>query len=109
VDEDFNNDIWRGVVRRAPHVDIVRVQDVGLREHSDQDVLTWAARENRVLLTHDVRTMTRQARERVAAGLAMPGVMEVPRYRLMGEMIEQIVLWAEVGEPHDMENLVRFL
>jgi len=30
VDENFNNDILRGLVRRFPGVDIARVQDVGL-------------------------------------------------------------------------------
>ena len=30
ADENFNNDIVRGLVRRKPDLDIVRVQDVGL-------------------------------------------------------------------------------
>jgi hypothetical protein len=30
ADEDFNNDILRGLVRRVAHLDLVRVQDVGL-------------------------------------------------------------------------------
>ena len=31
-DENFNNDIVRGLLRRKPDLDIVRVQDVGWRE-----------------------------------------------------------------------------
>jgi hypothetical protein len=30
ADEDFNNDILRGILRRKPDLDIVRIQDVGL-------------------------------------------------------------------------------
>ncbi len=30
VDEDFDNDIVRGMLRRLPTLDIVRVQDVDL-------------------------------------------------------------------------------
>jgi hypothetical protein len=30
ADENFNNDIVRGILRRNPAVDIVRIQDVGL-------------------------------------------------------------------------------
>jgi hypothetical protein len=30
ADENFNNDIVRGLLRRKPDLDIVRVQDVGL-------------------------------------------------------------------------------
>ncbi len=54
VDENFNNDIVRGLLRRKPELDIVRIQDVGLSGADDPTVLEWAARENRVLLTHDV-------------------------------------------------------
>ena len=37
VDEDFNNRILRGVLRRQPRLDIVRVQDVLSREERDDD------------------------------------------------------------------------
>ena len=30
VDVNFNNDVVRGLLRRVPDVDLVRVQDVGL-------------------------------------------------------------------------------
>ena len=48
ADENFDNDIIRGVLRRDPGVDIVRVQDVGLAGAEDPDVLEWAAREGQV-------------------------------------------------------------
>jgi hypothetical protein len=35
IDEDFDNDILRGVLRKMPDLDIVRVQDVGLLGASD--------------------------------------------------------------------------
>lgn len=75
ADENFNHDIVRGLLRRTPHLDIVRVQDVGLSGADDATVLEWAAREGRVLLTHDVSTLTRYAYERVQAGKPMPGVL----------------------------------
>jgi hypothetical protein len=39
VDEDFDNDIVRGMLRRLPNMDIVRVQDVGLSGALDPRVL----------------------------------------------------------------------
>ena len=77
ADEDFNNRIIRGSLRRAPALDLVRAQDAGLRSRDDALVLEWAANEGRVLLTHDVTTMRTHAYARVAAGLPMPGVFEV--------------------------------
>ncbi len=65
ADENFNNDIVRGLRRRKPDLDILRVQEAGLSGAVDPDVLEWAAREGRVLLTHDVATMTRYAYERL--------------------------------------------
>ena len=48
ADENFNNDIVRGLLRRNPRVDIVRLQDAGLSGASDEAVLEWAAGEGRV-------------------------------------------------------------
>jgi hypothetical protein len=43
IDEDFDNDILRGVLRRRPALDIVRVKDVGLSGKPNPDVLDRAA------------------------------------------------------------------
>ena len=94
ADENFNNDIVRGLWRRKPELDIVRIQDAGLSGADDPTVLEWAAREGRVLLTHDVTTMTRYAYERVRAGQPMPGVFEVSRAVPIGLAIEDILLLA---------------
>jgi hypothetical protein len=40
-------------------------------------VLAWAAEQQRILLTHDVATITAFAYERVRTGKSMPGVFEV--------------------------------
>jgi predicted nuclease of predicted toxin-antitoxin system len=53
ADENFNNDLVRGLIRRMPGLDIVRIHDVGLRGADDQTVLEWCAQEGRVLLTHN--------------------------------------------------------
>jgi hypothetical protein len=70
-DENFNYDIVRGLLRRRPSIDIVSVHDVGLRRHSDREVLLWAASNNRIVVTHDRATMPSHAYEQVAAGLAV--------------------------------------
>jgi len=51
ADENFNNDIVRGLKRRDPLLDIVRTQDAGLSGATDPELLAWAAREGRALLT----------------------------------------------------------
>jgi len=68
ADENFNNTIVRGLLPLKPSLDIVRVQDVGLSSADDPAVLEWAAQENRILLTHDVATITKYAYERILSG-----------------------------------------
>jgi predicted nuclease of predicted toxin-antitoxin system len=74
ADENFNADIVRGLRRRLPELDIVRVQDVGLSGADDPSVLEWAAGEGRIVLTHDISTLVRHAFARVAARQRMLGV-----------------------------------
>lgn len=109
TDEDFNNRILRGLFRRRPALDIVRVQDAGLAGRRDAEVLAWTAREGRVLLTHDVTTMKRYVDERVAAGLSMPGVFEVSQQTPVSQAIEDILLIAECSLDGEWEGQVRFL
>lgn len=108
-DENFNNDIVRGLLRRNPKLDIVRVQDVGLRGEEDPAILEWAANEERVLLTHDAATMTNFAYERVRAGFPMPGVIEAPDDLPIGVAIEDIFLIAEFADMNELENRVVYL
>jgi Domain of unknown function (DUF5615) len=109
ADENFNNDIVRGVRRRSAHVDIVRIQDAGLAGSDDSTILEWTAQTARVLLTHDVSTMTRYAYERARDGRPMPGVFEVSRKVPIGVAIEEIVLIAECSQEGEWEGQVRYL
>lgn len=109
ADEDFNNRIVRGVLRRDSDVDIVRVQDVGLSELDDPTVLDWAAQEQRILLTHDVTTMTRHAYDRIKAGLPMPGVFAVSRSVPIGQAVEEILLIVQHSLDGEWEGQVQYL
>jgi Domain of unknown function (DUF5615) len=43
ADENLNGDIVRGLLRRNPKLDVVRIQDAGLSGADDPSVLEWAA------------------------------------------------------------------
>lgn len=109
ADENFNNDIIRGALRRHPEMDIVRVQDVGLSGADDATVLEWTAQHGRVLFTHDVSTMTGLAYERVLSGKRMPGLFEVSRDVPVSLAIEDLVLIAECSLDSEWEGQVRYL
>lgn len=109
ADEDFNEHIRLGALRRNPFVDFARVQDVALSGADDPDVLAWAAESGRIVVTHDASTMTRYCYERVAAGKAMPGVFEVPQSLAVGRAIEDLLLLAECSREGEWEGQVRYL
>jgi len=109
ADENFNNNIVRGVRLRDPGIDLVRVQDVGLSGADDPSVLEWAAGHQRILLTHDVATITAFAYERVRAGKPMPGVFEAGRTLALRAAIEDIVLLATCSVDGEWEGQVRYL
>ena len=98
ADENFNGDIVRGLLLRQPDLDVVRVQDVGLGSADDPDILTWAAENNRIVLTHDRKTMARYAYDRVAAGEAMAGVFILNDRLPVGKAIEEMLLLSACTE-----------
>ena len=109
ADENFNNNIVRGLLRRNADLDIVRIQDMTIAGADDPTVLEWAAREDRVLLTHDVSTITHHAYERVRTDQSMPGVFEVSRTVPIRSAIEDILLLAECSLEGEWEGQIRYL
>jgi len=106
ADENFDNTILRGLFRWKPDADILRVQDVALAGADDPTVLAWAAEEGRVLLTHDVSTITKYAYERVEKGYPMPGVIEVRTDAPIGQIIEDILVVLECIATGELEGQI---
>lgn len=87
----------------------MRAQDAGLTGKGDAEVLEWAAREGRLLLTHDVTTMRRYVDERLNAGLPMPGVLVVSQQVTIAQAIEDILLLAGCSLEGEWEGQIIFL
>jgi len=99
----------RGVLRLNADIDIVRVQDTALVGSDDPTVLDWAAEQGRIILTHDVKTMTKYAYARVTSGRPMPGVFEISLDVSPGQVIEEILILAECSLESEWEGQVRYL
>lgn len=96
-DEDFNRDIVAGLRRAQLAVDILTASEAGTLRWPDGDVLAWAAVHNRILLSHDQRTVPDHfARflSQLASGEHSPGVMLLPRTLAIGRSIAAILeIW----------------
>jgi hypothetical protein len=109
ADENFHGDILRGLLRAEPKLDILRVQDTALYQATDPVVLEWAAKEDRILLTHDVQTMTKHAYDRIRAGISMPGVIEVRDDLSIGQAIEEILIALFASKPGELANRITYI
>lgn len=99
VDENLMRKIVQGILRRNSEIDILRVQQVGLSGVGDPEILEWAAKEGRVLLTRDFKTVPKFAYERLVAGLPMAGVIAINNSQSsIGQIIEDILMLAEFEE-----------
>jgi hypothetical protein len=103
-DEHVHSGILRGLRRRVSDLDIVRVQDVGLAHTPDAQILEWAAREGRIIITCDVNTMIGSAWDRVKAGESMPGVPALREKYVLGQAIADIHLVAECYTEEEMRD-----
>jgi predicted nuclease of predicted toxin-antitoxin system len=108
-DADFNGDVVRGLFRRLPQLDLVRVQDVGLRTADDRAILTWAAAGGPIVLTHDRASMPDLAWERVRSGQPMPGVFVMRNRPAIGQMIEEILLVIQCSSQEERQDRVEYL
>jgi hypothetical protein len=106
IDENFNHRILRGLLVRLPELDYIVAQNTELRGAKDPLLLDWAAELNRILVTHDIKTVPKYAYERVSAGQPMPGIIVVPETLDIGEAIEQLVMVVECSEQSELANQV---
>ena len=87
-DEDADGRILRGLRRRYPEVDVVRVVDLA-RGATDVEVLDLALRTNRVLVTQDESTMPGHFADRLSISQSVPGVVFIRRSTTIRQAIEE--------------------
>lgn len=109
ADENFDNRILCGVQRLNPDFDCIRVQDTEIAGTDDPSLLDWPAKEDRILLTHDVETMVGFAYERVANGLLMPGVFEIRDTVAIQVAIKELILIIGASDDDEWKDKVTYL
>jgi hypothetical protein len=105
ADADFNESIVRGVLRRDPAINFKTAMAAGLRSLPDTEVLTNAARESRVLVSHDRKTMPRAFGDFIRTQ-SSPGLILVSQKTDVLSAIEWLVLIWTVTEAAEWENRI---
>jgi len=108
ADADLNEDIVTGVLRRIPEIDFQTATEAGLEGLADENVLAIAARENRILVTHDRRSMPKHFANFIQYQTCA-GVLIVSKKLEINLAIEEIILIWSVSEADEYINSIRQL
>jgi len=103
ADTDLNQNIVRAVRRRAPAIDFQTAHEAGLHGLDDQSVLAQAAREGRILVSHDRRTMPSHFAYFTATRMSA-GVILISQYLPIMQAVEDLLLIWEASEAEEWVN-----
>ncbi len=109
MDEDFRGPVLAGLRLHHPELDLVRAVEVGLGGLDDEVVLTWAAANDRITVSHDMNTMIDAANRRVRAGEPMSGLIVLRQTLEIGRAITELRLVAELATDLEMHGATIWL
>ena len=109
ADADLDFDIVLAVSRRERAVDFASAAEGGVVGLSDPEVLEIAAQQDRILITHDRRTMPSHFRDRLDRGLESPGVFIVSQFEPIGPVVEVLMMVWSASDPAEWRNQIRHL
>lgn len=108
ADADLNQVILLTTIRREPTIDFQTAQAIGLTGLHDKEVLAIAAKEGRMLVSHDRKTMPKYFYEFIATQTS-PGLIIIPQYLLTTCDAEDLILIWSASEPEEWINQICFL
>lgn len=92
-------------------MDVVRVgdpPDLSLGA-DDPQILLWAEREDRILITEDKNTIASHLANHCHAGRRSPGVFMVRVGCSISQLVALLELVAHAGSPLDYENVITYV
>lgn len=91
ADADLNQIIVMATLRREPAIDFQTAGSAGLASRNDQEVLDIAARDGRLLVTHDQKTMPGHFAEFITRATS-PGMLVIPQHLSVATVVEDLRL-----------------
>ncbi len=105
ADADLSEDIVLGLIRLEPQIDFRTANEAGLRGLSDLEVLSIGARDDRILVSHDRRTMPLHFAAFVQNSTS-PGVFIVAQNVRVRTAINELLLIWRCSESEEWTNLL---
>ena len=108
ADADLNEIILLAAVRREPAMDFQTALAAGLAHRQDPEVLAIAAREGRMLVTHDQRTMPWHFADFIGNNTSS-GVLVVPQHVPAPVVVENLLLIWSATEAEEWIDRICYL
>jgi uncharacterized protein DUF5615 len=109
ADADLKHAIVRAVRQREPGIDFASAAEAGLEGISDPELLERAAAEDRIVVSHDRRTMLAHFRARIEAQRSSPGLFVVSQRVPLGPVVSAIALVWSASEPQEWRDQIHHL
>ncbi|MGD1861361.1 MAG: DUF5615 family PIN-like protein [Leptolyngbyaceae cyanobacterium] len=105
ADADLNQATVTGVIRRQSEISFQTATEAGLEGLTDAAVLALSAQQQRVLVTHDRRTMPTEFAKFIANNQSA-GVLIISRKTLLEVVIEELILVWTVTDAEEWINRI---
>jgi uncharacterized protein with PIN domain len=109
IDQDLDHVILRALLLRVQNLDVITAHQAGLSNASDPELLAWAAEQERVVITHDRRTMPYHATSRIARAEKIAGIIIVSRQLPVSRVIDDLEIIVSCSDMVEWENIVKHL
>lgn len=108
ADADLNQIIVKATLRREPTIDFQTAQIARLSGLKDEEVLAIAAKEDRLLVTHDRKTIPHHFTKFIMSQTS-PGVLIIPQKLPVANVIEDLILIWATSEAEEWINRIYYL
>lgn len=108
ADADFNQIIVTATLRREPSIDFQTAHAAKLSGLEDEDVLALTAREGRLLVTHDRKTIPDHFGKFITSQNS-PGVLIVPQKLPIATAVDDLILIWSASEAEEWMNRIHAL
>jgi len=106
ADNNLNADIIRGLLRCEEAIRFDHARELDVHEMTDPALLSFAATHGYAVVSHDVKTMTHHAAQRIERGDKMSGLLIVPQLTPISPVIESLLLLWLIEDSDYLENKI---
>ncbi len=108
IDENLPPLYQEQLRRYLPKTSILMIGDPNVPKKGtlDPDILVWCEENHFILITNNRRSMPVHLKEHLNQNRQSPGIFVLRQNFTIGEIINNLVLIAQAGEPKDYQNII---